>query len=149
MTNLISLTTLLCLLLSCNQNSKSTEDKSLGSSTDALQNKTAVIDTTQINIDGVKVSPENFKILSENKIVRVVEYSLMPGKKDNWHTHPPKSGYVVSGGTLKIYPENVEAFISEEKTGETFWSDYVGKHYVENVGNTTVTIILTEIKSLE
>ena len=149
MTNLISLTTLLCLLLSCNQNSKSIEDKSLGLSTGALQNKTAVIDTTQINIDGVKVSPENFKILSENKIVRVVEYSLMPGKKDNWHTHPSKSGYVVSGGTLKIYPENAEAFISEEKTGETFWSDYVGKHYVENVGNTKVIIILTEIKSLE
>jgi len=27
--------------------------------------------------------------------------------------------------------------------------DYVGKHYVENIGNTTVTIVLTEIKSLE
>ena len=78
-----------------------------------------------------------------------MEYSLEPGKKDQWHTHPPKSGYVVSGGTLKIYPEKGEPFISVEKAGDTFWSNYVGKHYDENIGNTTVTIILTEIKSLK
>ena len=100
-------------------------------------------------MDGVEVSPENFKILLENEFVRIVEYSLKPGEKDNWHTHPPKSGYVISGGTLKIYPENGEPFISDEKVGDTFWSDYVGKHYDENIGSTTVTIVLTEIKSLQ
>ena len=136
------------MLISCTQNPKSTEDKSIGMSPDTLQSE-SIIDTAQINLDGVKVSSEKFRILSENEFVRVVEYSLKPGEKDNWHTHPPKSGYVVSGGTLKIYPENSEAFISIEKTGDTFWSDYVGKHYDENIGNTTVTIILTEIKSLK
>ena len=139
--------TFLSLLISFTQNSKSTQDKPIGLSTDTLQHKPATIDTTQINLDGIKVSSENFRILLENKFARVVEYSLRPGRKDNWHTHPPKSGYVVSGGTLKIYPENGEAFISEEKAGDTFWSDYVGKHYDENIGNTTVTIISTEIKS--
>ena len=34
-------------------------------------------------------------------------------------------------------------------TGTASWRDYVGKHYVENIGNTTVTIVLTEIKSLK
>jgi len=136
-----SLTILLCLLIACTQKPNANAKKS------ASENNAT--DTVQVNLDGVKVSPENFKILLENEFVRIVEYTLKPGEKDNLHTHPPKSGYVESGGTLRIYPENGEAFISDEKTGHTFWSDYVGKHYDENIGSTTVKIILTEIKSLQ
>lgn len=144
MTKFILLITLLCLLITCTQKSISNDEKSTASKSSALE-----IDTVQLNLDGVEVSPENFKILLQNEFVRIVEYSLKPGEKDNWHTHPPKSGYVISGGTLKIYPENGEPFISDEKVGDTFWSDYVGKHYDENIGSTTVTIVLTEIKSLQ
>ena len=79
----------------------------------------------------------------------MLEYSLQPGQKDRPHTHPAKSSYVVSGGKLKVYLENGETIIADEETGTASWRDYVGKHYVENIGNTTVTIILTEIKSLE
>lgn len=143
-----SLITLLFLLISCAQNQKP-EVKSIDSSMDTLQDHLLKTGIPQVNLDGIEMSPQNFKILLENEFVRIVEYSLKPGEKDNWHTHPPKSGYVVSGGTLKIYPENGEAFISHEKTGDTFWSDYVGKHYDENIGTTTVTIVLTEIKSLQ
>ncbi len=144
MTKFILLITLLCLLINCTQKSISNEEKYTASKSSALEKE-----TVQLNMDGVEVSPENFKILLENEFVRIVEYSLKPGEKDNWHTHPPKSGYVISGGTLKIYPENGEPFISDEKVGDTFWSDYVGKHYDENIGSTTVTIVLTEIKSLQ
>ncbi len=138
-TKSISLIALLFLLISCSENPKSNEETAIVSPKD----------TTQINLDGVEESPENFKILLENEFVRIVEYSLKPGEKDNWHTHPPKSGYVVSGGKLKIYPENDEAFVSDERVGDTFWSGYAGKHHDENIGSTTVTIVLTEIKSLQ
>lgn len=77
-----------------------------------------------------------------------MEYSLNPGEKDEWHTHPPKSSYVVSGGKLKVYLENGETIIADEIAGTASWSDYVGKHYVENIGSTKVTIVLTEVKSL-
>ena len=82
----------------------------------------------------------------ENEHVRVVEYKLRPGEKDNWHTHPPKSSYVVSGGFLKIHTENGESFDSESIAGTASWMGEVGKHFVENVGDTDVVIILTEIK---
>lgn len=141
MIKFVSLIILLCLLIACTQKPNANGEKS------ASQNDATATD--QVNLDGVKVSPQNFKILLENEFVRIVEYSLKPGERDNLHTHPPKSGYVESGGTLKIYPEDGEAFISDEKTGDTFWSDYVGRHYDENIGNTTVKIILTEIKSLQ
>lgn len=91
----------------------------------------------QLNLDAAKASPGIFKLLLENEHVRVLEYSLKPGEKDNWHTHPAKSSYVVSGGKLKVYLENGDTIIADEKAGTASWMDYVGKHYVENIGTTT------------
>ena len=148
MTKLIFLIATCYLSISCNQNPNTKANKQLASSNDTLQNKNpGIIDTT--GIDAVKVSPDKFKILLENKYVRVVEYSLKPGEKDSTHTHPPKTSYVISGGTLRVYPENEKPFDSEEITGTTEWAGKRGKHYVENIGKTTVTILLTEIKSAQ
>ena len=47
-----------------------------------------------------------------------------------------------------MYLENGETIIADEIAGTASWSDYVGKHYVENIGSTKVTIVLTEVKSL-
>ncbi len=63
------------------------------------------------------------------------------------HTHSAKSSYVISGGKIKVYLEKGEILFFDEKAGTADWGEYVGKHYVENIGNTTVKIILTEIKS--
>ena len=100
----------------------------------------------QPDIDAIKASPKQFKILLENNHVRVLQYTLKPGEKDEWHTHPPKSSYVVSGGKLKVYLENGKTILADEKAGTASWMDHVSKHYVENIGNSTVKIILTEIK---
>ena len=136
------------LTISCNQNSKREESHLLTKSSDSLkQQQLTEIDTTAI--DFVESSPDKTKILLENEHVRVIEYTLKPGEKDNTHTHPPKTSYVISGGLLRIYPENGTPFDAEEKSGNAEWSDKVGKHYVENIGKTTVTILLTEIKSAQ
>lgn len=100
----------------------------------------------ELSIDPVKIAPEIFKVLLENEHVRVVQYSLHPGEKDKWHTHPAKSSYVVNGGKLKVYLKNGETILADEKEGTASWMDYIGEHYVENIGNTTVTIVFTEIK---
>jgi ketosteroid isomerase-like protein/quercetin dioxygenase-like cupin family protein len=106
-------------------------------------------DTAKLNIDALKTSPVNFKLLLENEYVRVLEYSLNPGEKDSPHTHPAKSSYAVSGGKIKVYLENGETIIVDEVAGTASWMGYAGKHYVENIGRTTVKIILTEIKALK
>lgn len=124
----------------------STEAKEPTSLNDTLQNeKSNKIDGTEI--DFVKSSPDKTKILLENEYVRVIEYSLKPGEKDSTHTHPPKTSYVISGGMLRVYPENEKPFDAEEVKGKAEWSEKRGKHFVENIGKTTVTILLTEIKS--
>lgn len=96
-------------------------------------------------IDPAIVSPDMYKVLLENEHVRVVEYEILPGQKDNWHTHPAKVSYVVTGGSLRISPEEGESFIVEEKAGSTIWFEAVGKHFGENVGQTPVHIVFVEI----
>ena len=85
-------------------------------------------------------------MLLENPHVRVVEYVLQPGERDQWHTHPPKVSYVVAGGTLRITTEDGQAFLTDEKTGSATWMDTLGRHYAQNVGQTAVRIVLIEIK---
>lgn len=113
--------------------------------TNALAQKSS--DT--LNIDIVKTSPDQARILMENEHVRIVEYILKPGERDIWHTHPPRSSYVISGGKVKVYSESSDPKVSELKTGTSSWAGYGSKHYVENIGSTTIKIILNEIKSLK
>ena len=136
---------IVCLFYSCNPNNKVAQSKATNSDSSILHEK----NKTPAYIDALKASPANFKLLLDNENVRVLEYTLNPGKKDEWHTHPAKSSYVVSGGQLKVYLENGEIIMAEEKEGTASWLHAVGKHYVENIGKTPIKIILTEIKSLE
>ena len=98
-------------------------------------------------IDPVREFPDKYTVLFENEHVRVVEYAVDPGERDGTHTHPPKLSYVLAGGTLRISPEGAEPFLSEEETGATHWSERLGRHDAENVGETTVRILLVEVKA--
>ncbi len=76
-----------------------------------------------------------------------MEYSLKPVEKDKPHTHPPKTSYVITGGTLRVFSKNKKPIDAVEIAGKAEWAGKRGKHYVENIGKTKVTILLTEIKS--
>jgi len=132
---------------SFNNHNKSADKKTSNNSKDAIVSTARQLDT--LNIDIVKTSPSQAKVLMENQHVRIVEYFIKPGEKDVWHTHPPRSSYVVSGGKVKVYTENGEPKISEVVTGASSWAGQGAKHYVENVGSTDIKIILTEIKGLK
>lgn len=142
MNKLIFLLSIGLVISSCNQPT-STKDNLI--TNDTIQSRLPKPDTTAIDV--LKASPDKYTLRLENEHVRVIEYSLRPGEKDNPHTHPAKTSYVISGGTFRVYPENEEPFDYVEVQGMTEWSDKTSKHYVENIGNTTITILLTEIKS--
>ena len=143
MKKLILITLISTLFYACNQENK-TIDKP-----EAIHSKDTLASSTQASIDIVESSPKQAKVLMENEEVRVVEYTLSPGEKDEWHTHPPRSSYVVSGGTVKVYTETDEPKTAEVVTGTASWAGQGAKHYVENIGSTKMTIILTEIKSMQ
>jgi len=97
-------------------------------------------------IDAVKASPANFRLLLENEHVRVVEYALRAGERDQWHTHPARVSYVVSGGTVRVTGADGRSLVFEEKAGDTTWSEPAPRHSVENIGPTPVKTILVEMK---
>lgn len=135
------------LFYSCNRGIKTSANKKVNSAKNtvaATQNQPGII-----SIDIVQSSPDQAKVLNENQYVRVVEYTLNPGEKDIWHTHPPRSSYVVSGGKVQVFSENGQSSVSEIKTGGASWAGHGAKHYVQNIGDTKIKIILTEIKSLQ
>ena len=97
-------------------------------------------------VDPVTVSPDKFTVLLENEHVRVIEYVLRPGERDQWHTHPPKVSYVLAGGTLRITTDDGKSFLSEGKSGSASWMKGLGRHYAQNVGQIPVRILLVEVK---
>lgn len=100
----------------------------------------------QEQTDALKASPANFTLLLENDHVRVLEYALAAGERDQWHTHPAKVSYVVSGGTLRVTMSDGRSIVVDEKAGDTTWSEPVPRHFVENLGSTPVKTILVEVK---
>lgn len=100
------------------------------------------------NVDPVSVSPDKYKVLLENDRVRVVEYSIKPGERDQPHTHPPKVSYVASGGTLRITLRDT-SFISNDTTGDVAWMGFVPWHFAENGGATPIRIVLFEVKRID
>lgn len=136
----------LTVLYACNQSATHDSNELKDGTKDTIASTQKATDT--LNMDIIKTSPNQARVLMENEQVRVVEYSVKPGEKDVWHTHPPRSSYVVSGGKVKVYTETGEPKISEVKTGTASWAGQGAKHYVENIGDTDIKIILTEIKSL-
>lgn len=146
MKKLILLTFLATVFYACNQDNTTSSNKAESDAKDTVASTQKQTDS--LNIDIVQTSPNQARVLMENEHVRVVEYAVKPGEKDVWHTHPPRSSYVVSGGKVKVYTETGEPKISEVKTGASSWAGQGAKHYVENIGDTDIKIILTEIKSM-
>jgi quercetin dioxygenase-like cupin family protein len=99
--------------------------------------------------DPAAVSPEFYNVLFDNQFIRVVEYSLPPGARDNPHTHPPKFMYVLEGGRLQITPEGEAPFIAVETAGHGGWSPARALHTAENIGEAAVRILLVEPKSAQ
>lgn len=97
--------------------------------------------------DAVKVAPDHYKILKENKYVRVIENTLAPGDKDGMHTHPSGWYYVTKPGSMKVVHADGKSEIWEAKAGEAGWLNAEGPHTSENVGTTTMGFILVEVKN--
>ena len=93
-------------------------------------------------IDAVEAASENYKLLSDDGDVRVVEMTLAPGEKDNLHSHHNETVYFISGSKVKIY-EGDEVMEADIPDGHVMhhgpWT-----HRVENVGDRTLKAIIFE-----
>jgi quercetin dioxygenase-like cupin family protein/ketosteroid isomerase-like protein len=97
-------------------------------------------------VDALISAPGNFKLLLENDQVRVLEYTLLPGALDHWHTHPPRIGYLLSGGKIRVTESDGSHEDYDEKTGEIYWGGFSPLHDTFNLGTTPYVALLVEVK---
>lgn len=97
--------------------------------------------------DVVQVAPEQFKMLLENEHVRVLEFRMKPGDKQEMHTHPATVHIELTPTKVKITNPDGKAVEVEGKEGETIWVDAV-KHTVENIGNNEIHGYIVELKNI-
>jgi quercetin dioxygenase-like cupin family protein len=97
--------------------------------------------------DTLKANPANATLKFENSRVRALEIVIKPGERDNEHSHPDYATYVVSGGKFRVHTKDGDS-VGEFKTGDVILRP-AQTHWAENIGKTTIHLILFEWKDLK
>ena len=96
--------------------------------------------------DVLKAEPSHYRLLAENAHVRVIEGTLRPGEREGLHEHAAGWYYVTRGGVMNVGAADGKTEKWAPKSGESFWGDAEAPHASENIGRTTLTFILVEVK---
>ena len=95
--------------------------------------------------DPVPIYPDNYKVLLENDRVRVLDFQLKKGAKENFHSHPAAVTYVLAPFKIRFSFPDGTTRIREAKAGDVFFGEAV-IHASENIGDTDAHGILVEMK---
>lgn len=98
--------------------------------------------------DAAVVNPKTVKVNLDNASVRVLETSLSPGQKEQVHSHPACVIYVITGGKVRSHLPDGKTVDGELAAGATIYRDPV-THWTENIGTTTVHLVIVELKDQE
>jgi beta-alanine degradation protein BauB len=85
-----------------------------------------------------------YKVLNENNRVRVLEVIFKPGDVAKMHHHPDHAVYALKGGKAKFISAG-KTQVMEIKSGSVIFLD-AQDHEVTNIGNTTIDLIVMELK---
>ncbi|MGH9929348.1 MAG: antibiotic biosynthesis monooxygenase [Pyrinomonadaceae bacterium] len=97
--------------------------------------------------DPVPVYPDNYKVLLENDRVRVLDFQLKKGAKENFHSHPAAVTYVLAPFKIRFTFPDGTMRIREAKAGDVFFGEAL-IHASENIGETDAHGLLVEMKTL-
>lgn len=96
--------------------------------------------------DPALVNAKTIAVKLDNSRVRVFSATLKPGEKEQTHSHPSYVVYVIEGGKLRNHLPDGEVTEAEYKPGDVFYRDPL-THWAENIGNTTVRLVIVELKN--
>ena len=101
---------------------------------------------SQDDQDVLKVIPENYKLLYENALVRVIEARVPPGAEEKPHRHMRGVSICMTEYTVesRILPDG-QWVRSDRQHGTVYWSES-SLHILRNVGKTTSHTIRVELK---
>jgi quercetin dioxygenase-like cupin family protein len=96
--------------------------------------------------DAPTANPKTIHVTLDNEHVRVFEATLPPGWKENVHSHPTSIVYVIVGGTVRNHlPDGTTSDPITMTAGQTLYRDPI-THWNENIGTTTIRLIVVELK---
>ncbi|KAF2325982.1 MAG: cupin domain-containing protein [Flavobacterium nitrogenifigens] len=96
--------------------------------------------------DPLKAAPNAYKkVLLENERVRIMQVEITPGETIPWHHHPDHTIYALADGKIEITDKGKAPVIIDIKAGDAMYIPAV-THMAKNLGDTTVSLIVTEIK---
>ena len=96
--------------------------------------------------DPAVVNAKTIRVKLENSRVRVLEGTLRPGEKEQPHSHPAYVIYVITGGKVRNHGADGKTTETEFAAGDTIYRDPL-THWAENIGTTTIHLILVELKN--
>jgi quinol monooxygenase YgiN/quercetin dioxygenase-like cupin family protein len=96
--------------------------------------------------DPAPIYPENYKVITENDRVRVMDFKLRKGAKEDFHAHPAHVVYVLTGFRIMFRFPDGRTALRETKTGDVLFSEAV-THASENIGDTDAHGLLIELKA--
>lgn len=97
--------------------------------------------------DPVPVYPANYTVMIENDRVRVMDFRLRKGDREDFHSHPAHVLYVLEPFTISFRFPDGRTGTRRAKAGEVLFSEAV-THSPTNVGDTDAHGILIELKTL-
>ncbi len=100
---------------------------------------------TPRSLDPAVVNPHTIKVTLENERVRVFEAVLKPGDKEALHSHPRTVVYVIEGGKMRNHAEDGTVTEAEITAGQTMYREPL-THWAENIGTTTMRLVVVEMK---
>lgn len=95
--------------------------------------------------DPAPIYPDNYKVIIENDRVRVMDFKLRKGAKEDFHAHPAHVVYVLAGFKIMFHFPDGKTALRETKTGDVLFSEAV-THASENIGDTDAHGLLIELK---
>ncbi len=104
-------------------------------------------------LDACLAAPDHHVLLFENESIRVLDISLQPGHTVPLHTHCwPASLYLLSWSDC-LRRDATGSVLMDSRTGPPLaegtvtWSPAMPPHTLQNIGNTPLRLISTEIKT--
>jgi hypothetical protein len=105
-------------------------------------------------LDALTADPLHHKLLFENEHVRILDTCIPPGETTNVHTHRfPAALYVISWSDFIRCDAQGNVVLDSRTLPETpspfsaLWTSALAPHSLQNVGDSELHIISTEIKS--
>jgi hypothetical protein len=98
--------------------------------------------------DPAKIQPGSYRVVVDNRSVRVLEYNGLPGMGvcgSGVHSHPAHLTVLLTPARVRV-TEGGKTFIASSPMGDVFWSEAV-THETENVGGANVRSLIIELKA--